>query len=70
MIVSIFWEMNCSFQLLFMNVLTFGGRKRGGGGGGGGGGAWSGDLMKNLETPGKTGRVGRHVVNIVVDPIN
>ena len=38
MIVSIFWEMNCSFQLLFMNVLTFGGRKRGGGGGGGGGG--------------------------------
>ena len=64
-----------------MNVLTFGGRKRGGGGGGGGGGragggggggggAWSGDLMKNLETPGKTGRVGRHVVNIVVDPIN
>ena len=37
MIVSIFWEMNCSFQLLFMNVLTFGGRKRGGGGGGGGG---------------------------------
>ena len=37
---------------------------------GGGGGAGSGDLMKNLETPGKTGRVGRHVVNIVVDTIN
>ena len=49
-----------------MNVLTFGGRKLGGGGGG----VWSGDLMKNLETPGKTGRVGRHVVNIVVDTIN
>ena len=48
-----------------MNVLTFGGRKLGGGGG-----AWSGDLMKNLETPGKTGRVVRHVVNIVVDMIN
>ena len=59
--------MNCSFQLLFMNVLTFGGRKLGGGGGRG---AWSGDLMKNLETPGKTGRVGRHIVNIVVDMIN
>jgi len=25
--------------------------------------------MKNLETPGKTGRVGRHVVNIVVDKL-
>ena len=47
-----------------MNVLTFGGRKLVGGG------AWSGDLMKNLETPGKTGRLGRHVVNIVVDMIN
>ena len=35
MIVSIFWEMNCSFQLLFMNVLTFGGSGGGGVGGGG-----------------------------------
>ena len=40
-----------------------------GGGGGGGAGAWPGDLMKNLETPDKTGRVGRHVVTIVVDKL-